>query len=146
MLVRQNGDSFSVGRSRFADRAEESQEQTAKIFVKITAESLPGVVFAQLDTGAAFSMLNAEIAEAMSLLDGDGEPKRISTRLGNFPGRLEKARFELVADEGESLSIEATVWVSREWPGGTFLGYGGLLDHLRFAVDPSDDSFYFGSI
>jgi hypothetical protein len=91
-------------------------------------------------------MLNVEIAEAMALLDGDGEPKGMKTRLGDFQGRLERAQFELVADEGESLGFEATVWVSRDWPGGTFLGYGGLLDHVRFAVDPGENWFYFSSI
>jgi len=86
MLVRQNGTSFSLGRSQYADRAEASQEQTAKIFVKISAEPIGGVIFAQLDTGAAWSVLNVEIAEAMSLLDGNGEPKGIHTRLGEFQG------------------------------------------------------------
>jgi hypothetical protein len=146
MLVRQNGDPFSLGRSQYADRADASHEQTPKIFVKISAEPLGGVIFAQLDTGAAWSVLNAEIAEAMSLLDGHGEPKGMQTRLGEFQGRLERTSFELIADEGTSLTIEATVWVSRDWPGGTFLGYGGLLDHLRFAIDPTNNSFHFGQI
>jgi hypothetical protein len=55
-------------------------------------------------------------------------------------------RLGLVADNGESLSIEATVWVSREWTGGNFLGYGGLLERIRFAVDPANNLFYFGPL
>jgi hypothetical protein len=91
-------------------------------------------------------MLDAEVAEAMSLLTGGGERVRIRTKDGAFEGRLERASLELVADEGDALNFEATVWVCPDWRGGTFLGYAGLLDHIRFAVDPSDNSFHFGSL
>ncbi len=146
MLVRQNGTPFTAGRSRFADRTSGSHERAAKIFVKIEPESLGGAILAQLDTGAAWSILDSQVAEELSLLNGQGEPITISTRLGPFDGRLERARVTIVADEGESLSVEATVWVSPDWPGGSFLGYGGLLERVRFAVDPGDNSFYFGSM
>jgi len=146
MLVRPDGTEFASGRSRFLDYSPGSRERTPKIFVKIQPESVDGVIFAQLDTGAAWSMLNAEIAETLSLLGRQGEPVEMSTRLGKFNGHLERTSLAIVADDGESVSVEATVWVSSEWPGGTFLGYGGLLERIRFAVDPSDNSFYFGPI
>ncbi len=144
MLVRQNGTPFTAGRSRYADRTSGSHEPAAKIFVKIEPESLGGVILAQLDTGAAWSILDTQVADALSLLNGEGEPARISTRMGPFNGRLERTRVCIVADEGESLSVEATVWVSPDWPEHSFLGYSGFLERLRFAVDPDDNSFYFG--
>lgn len=144
MLVRQNGVPFSVGRSTFTDRAEQGQDQTAKIFVRIEPESLGGVVLAQLDTGAAWSIFDVQIAEALDLLGGEGEVVSLSTRQGRIKGRLERTRVDIVADEGESLHVEATVLVSSEWVHGSFLGYGGLLERIRFALDPSDSSFYFG--
>ncbi len=144
MLVRPDGTEFTTGRSRFFDHPPGSSERTPKIFVRIQAESIDGVIFAQLDTGAPWSILDAEVAETLSLLGRMGEPKRISTRLGYFNGHLERTLLVLIADEGESVSIEATVWVSPDWPGGTFLGYGGLLERVRFAVDASDNFFYFG--
>lgn len=146
MLVQQNGISFTIGRSRFTDGIVGSQEQSAKIFVRIEPESLGGVIFAQLDTGAAWSILDSQVAEELSLLNGQGGPTTISTRLGGFSGRLERTRISIVADEGESLNVEATVWVSPDWPGHSFLGYGGLLERIRFAVDPSDNTFYFGPV
>ena len=82
----------------------------------------------------------------MSLLGGDGLPVRILTKDGRFDGRLEQASLDIVADEGDALSVTATVWVSADWRGGTFLGYAGLLDHICFAVDPNDNSFHFGPI
>ncbi|MBI2219133.1 MAG: hypothetical protein HYU51_17765 [Candidatus Rokubacteria bacterium] len=146
MLLRPDGSEFTTGRSRYSDHAPASQETTAKVFVKISTEALAGPIVAQLDTGAAWSMLDAEVAEAMALLGGDGEPKRISTRLGPVDGRLTRTSLEIVADDGDSLTVEATVWVSPEWNGGNFLGYAGLLERVRFAVDPSDNSFYFGAL
>ena len=144
MLHRQDGAAFTTGRSLYSDRAPGSEEPTAKIFVKIGIEVLPGPIIAQLDTGAAWSMLDAEVAQAMDLLGGGGEQTPISTRLGRVVGRLVRTNLEILADDGDSLTVQATVWVSPEWHGGNFLGYAGLLQSIRLAIDPSDNSFYFG--
>jgi hypothetical protein len=144
MLARPDGAPFTTSRAGYLDQALGQPEVSQKIIVKITAESLPGAILAQVDTGAAWSMLDVEIADALSLLSGSGEPVRISTRHGDFDGRLERTSLELLADEGDSLTIEATVWVSPDWRSGNFLGYGGLLERLRFAVDPIENSFHFG--
>lgn len=147
MLLLPDGSLFAVGRVTFSDDAPGLEEQTAKIYVKVQPEGLEAVILAQVDTGSAWSVLAREYAEVLALLDGEGEPIALSTRHGRIRGRLEKATLTIVADEGESLEVqEATVFVSREWPGGTFLGYSGLLDRLRFAVDPSNNSFYFGPL
>jgi len=146
MLVRQNGTSFCTGRSRFNDRAEGSDAPTAKIFVKIEPHSLGLRILAQLDTGATWSILNTEVARELSLLNGEGQPVKISTRLGDFRGRLERTQIDIIADDGATLNIQATVFVSPDWPGDSFIGYGGLLERVQFAVDPSDNSFYFGSM
>lgn len=145
-MLQHNGTPFSIGRSRFTDRAEASEGQTAKIWIRVEPSPLGSVILAQLDTGAPWTVLNAEIADALSLLNGDGEQVRMSTREGAFNGRLERTTIDIIADEGEgeSLSINATVWVSQDWPGGTFLGYGGLLERVKFAIDPTDNFFYFG--
>jgi hypothetical protein len=50
------------------------------------------------------------------------------------------------ADEGKSLDVEATAFVSPDWPWPNFIGYQGLLQRIRFAVDPETNLFYFGSI
>lgn len=146
MLTAADGTAFTVGRARFSNRAEGVVQQEAKIFIKIVPGDLGAVMLAQMDTAAPWTILNTEVADAMALLSGQGEPVRLSTRLGRFDGRLERTRVGIVADEGESLSIEATVWVSPDWPGGNFVGYGGLLERIRFAIDPADNFFYFGPL
>ena len=57
-----------------------------------------------------------------------------------------RAVTRLVAEDGESVEIEATVFVSPEWREGNFIGYSGLLERIRFAVDPDTNSFIFGAL
>src|SRR4051812_40730364 len=146
MLRLIDGSSFTVGRSQFVDHANDQPEATAKIHVKVCFGALGIVTHAQIDTGAAWSMLNSEIAEELSLLNGGGLERTVRTSEGAVSGRLERVELILVADrgQGDSLTIEATFLVSAQWTRQTFLGYSGLLDHLRFAVDPQRGWFYFG--
>jgi hypothetical protein len=70
----------------------------------------------------------------------------LSTRLGVFHGRLHRGLITLLADTGEPLDVPSTVFVTPDWPGPNFLGYQGLLQRIRFAVDPESNLFYFGRI
>lgn len=145
MLFLPGGEQFSTGRARFFDDAPGVEEGTAKIYVKVEPEGLGAPVLAQVDTGAPWSILATEVAEAITLLEGQGEPITLRTRHGPIRGRLENTTITILADDGESLEVvEATVFVSREWLAGNFLGYSGLLERIRFGVDPQRNDFYFG--
>ena len=146
MLALPDGVPFAVGRARFADELPSGEEQTAKIYIKIEPQAFGHLIVAQLDTGSSWSILHVEVAEAMNLLDGQGEVVLLRTRFGPLTGRLVRTPISIIADEGSSLDIDATVWVSRDWPAGSFIGYGGLLERVRFAVDPGTNQFYFGPI
>lgn len=139
-----DGTAFATGRTRFLDEDPLAGEGTAKIYVKVEPGDLGLPILAQVDTGAPWSILGTDIAEAMDLLDGQGEPVGLSTRLGRIEGQLKRAKITILADEGESVEIEATVFVSTEWTAGSFLGYVGTLERVRFAVDPQQNFFYFG--
>jgi hypothetical protein len=80
----------------------------------------------------------------LELLDGDGQVTTVRTHQGDVKGRLEHIPLTLVADEGLSLEVDATFLVSKEWLGGTFLGYTGMLEKIRIALDPRYNLFYFG--
>jgi hypothetical protein len=138
------GKSFTTGRAKFRDQAPGSEELTAKVFVKIAFPGLEGSWLAQVDSGSAYSMLDVELARVLGLLDRDGQPASIHTRLGLVEGRLERIPLVLVADEGASLEMETTFLVSRAWHGKTFLGYTGFLEKIRTALDPPVNNFYFG--
>ena len=143
-MLKLNGETFAAGSSRYQDQAPGAAELTAKIYVKIDLNAIDTTLLAQLDTGAAFSTLETQLAGALNLLDGDGQQVTIAARDGIYRGRLERVPITLVADEGEALDIEAVFFVSKEWPGRTFLGYTGLLDRIRMALDPRANRFYFG--
>jgi len=132
-LLELDGKIFAGGRSRFLD-SDGGTEPTPKIFVKILPGHAPVPVLAQLDTGAAWSVLDGEIAEALGFFEHAGPIVSLSTRSGAIDGRLIRAPLTLVADEGESFEVEATFFVSRDWTYGSFLGYSGLLeaDPLRY--------------
>ena len=139
-----NGERFASGRSRFLDHHPRFPEPTAKIFVKVAFAGFEEAWIAQVDTGAAYSILESEVAAALDLFEVEGQWTRISTRLGLLSGRLIRLPMILMADDGRSLDLEATFFVSEHWRGGTFLGYTGLLDRLRIALDSPANLFYFG--
>ena len=99
-----------------------------------------------LDTGASWSVLNAELADDLELFDRDGDTVTISSRMGTVQGKLVRAMTTLVADDGDSVEVDSTVFVSRDWPAGNFIGYSGLLERIRFAIDPHDNAFIFGGL
>ena len=139
------GQVFAAGRSRFFDKDLGAEEGTAKIYVKIRPEGLDSPVLAQLDTGSPWSILSSEIADVLGLLGSSGTSTRLRTRLGTKDGHLERVQLVLPADEGQSLRIEATVFICPDWVEGNFIGYTGFVDAIRTALDPQNNLFYFGS-
>ena len=117
----------------------------ARIVVPVTLKGVVEPVLAVMDTGAPwciFEPFAAKILVRNSLL----VQKRValSTRLGMIHGALYREMIRIPADEGDPLDVEATVFVSPDWQGPSFIGYQGLLERIRFAVDPETNLFYFG--
>jgi hypothetical protein len=144
-LLTFDGRVFAGGRAGFLD-SDGGSEATPKIFVKILPGDAPVPLLAQLDTGAAWSVLDGDIAEALGFLERPGPAIRLSSRSGTVRGRLIRSSLTLVADEGESCQVDATLFVSREWAYGNFIGYSGFLERIRFAIDPEKNQVYFGVI
>ncbi len=55
-------------------------------------------------------------------------------------------KIRLIADVGEPLDIDSTVFIPPDWRAPSILGYTGALDRMRFAVDPQVNRFYFGPL
>lgn len=138
------GPRFTSGRSKFSDHVSDIDEITAKIYVKVRFDDGEPIL-AQLDTGAAWSILDPYALDVMDLpLDWLG-PAKMSTRFGRLDGHLARTPVTFQAEEGEPLTVMGTFFISRDWPlRMTFLGYSGLLDAIRFALDPQSNDFYFG--
>ena len=146
-MLQLEGANFTVGRSRFSDSLPGSGEATSKVYVKVQPSAWPGALLAQLDTGAPWSVFEPEIAESIGVLNGSGEVVELDTRFGRKRGRLERVVVTILADEGESLNVEATIFVCQDWPDRmNFIGYNGLLERIRIGLDPPAYFFYFGPI
>ena len=52
----------------------------------------------------------------------------------------------MLADEGEDLLVNATIFVPQEgWPAGrNFIGYTGFLERVKLGMDPQEHHIYFG--
>lgn len=99
-----------------------------------------------VDTAAPWCVLESALASLLVDREGILVPRQaLSSRPGSFTGDLRRSAITLLADEGDSLTIEATVFVCPDWPGPNVIGYNGLLERIRFAVDPSANLFYFGA-
>ena len=99
-----------------------------------------------IDTAAPWCVLESSLADRIAdqeipLVHG----QLLSSRLGVFTGDLCRSSITLLADEGDSLTVEATVFVCADWPGPSVIGYNGFLERVRFAVDPTTNLFYFGA-
>ena len=139
-----NGEVFAVGCARFFDSLD-GPEPTAKIYVRVLPGDIELPILAQVDTGAAWSILERDIAEELDLFDKGGHLVTLSTQRGTVSGRLVRAPIALLADEGDSLRVDATLFVSQDWEHGNYIGYCGFLERIRFAVDPQTNDFYFGT-
>ena len=100
--------------------------------------------YAIVDTGAPYCIFDTELSEALGLSFDDGESFKLRTAYGEVTGTIQRVMIELVAEQGDSLQIDASVFVTDDWRYGNFLGYSGLLERIRFAFDPGTNSFYFG--
>jgi hypothetical protein len=139
------GGAFTCGRARYSDSAPHWFEPTAKIYVQLRLENMHQDLLAQLDTGAAWSILAPDVARKARISVETGDPARLSTRFGLKDGYLVRTAFSFVAEEGDPFDTEGTFFVCPDWPEGlNFLGYSGLLDSIRFALDPQKNHFYFG--
>ena len=140
--MRLDDELFTVGRAIFQD-AMTGEGEDAKIYVKIGLNDVEPIL-ALLDTRATWSVLDRDYAEEIGLLNTEGHKLKLSTRHGLFEGKVVRTPVRLLADEGKSLEVDATVFVSANWTHGNFLGYSGLLERVRFAIDPERNHFYFG--
>jgi Aspartyl protease len=101
---------------------------------------------ALLDTGAEYSILDREIAAEAGLEQLEGQNITMTHRDGRTPGRLVRISMRVLADEGETLLVDATVFIPQDvWPTGrNFIGYTGFLERVRVGLDPERNDIYFG--
>ena len=151
MLLRfEDGRSFAQGACTFLYHPATEEDVTPRIIVAVQIEGLQTETV--VDTGGVYLVCDPEIAD---LLDVD--PARglgiaeLNIRGIKVSGSLHRLSLTLLAEQGQSIELEATAFVPRlqpnePWKLPSFMGLMGCLERLRFAVDPSTDTFYFGAL
>ncbi len=125
------------------------QEDAHSLLVAVPCRvgDLPGPLVALLDTGSRWCLLPPRMAEDLGCeLEPDPAIPSLHTRFGLLPGRLERIPLRVLAIEGEDVEVDATWFLSPDWPGPVVLGWKGSLERIRVALDPTEDAFYFAPL
>lgn len=140
---------FVAGVARYEDHYPGQEDVARMVIPLIVAGQL--TVPAIVDTGAPWCVLDPEIAEwvqdsVQALYTPD---QRLMIRGVLYRGRLLRLDLQVPSFQGESLQVEATVFVpslssGETWTLPNFVGLDGFLNRMRFAIDPTENDFYFG--
>ncbi len=141
---------FSTGKTSCEIRPIPGIRQDAnRILIPVSIEGI--FVRAVVDTGGVYLIIEPNIAEDLGLDPKDAIKSETVTIRGNrIEGHLHRVIMRVQAEEGEDLIQEVTAFIpdatAEEWGDiPTFLGLTGCLEFLRFAVDPTENQFYFAS-
>ena len=142
-----DNDFFAEGRARYFDGHPGIREAQPRIYVKFRPAGSDASFLALLDTGAHYCILNTTAAELVGdqLVDNLGE-FAVQTARGLIRGDLYRHTITLVAQEGESLDLDAVIFVPPDWEAPCYLGYAGALQFARFAIDPRYNLISFGAL
>lgn len=150
-LVFHDGQKFATGSVPYSYRPETEHQDIPKLFLQVQLEGQD--IEALVDTGGQFFICPPDVAKLLKLHETDSSAtEALRIRESRIEGTLHRVTLTLIAEEGESLSVEVTAFVpkaSEEYKLGpipSFLGLFCCLERLRFAVDPATETFYFGPI
>jgi hypothetical protein len=116
------------------------------VAVPCLVESVSERMHALVDTACEWCMLPRRVAQRLDLdLSGDEDAAVLSTRFGTLHGQLHRLSLTFDASEGEPLTIEATCFVSEDWPGPMVIGWRGGLERVCFGFNTREETFYFAA-
>ena len=151
MLHYPNGDLFSTGVTACEiEPLNREQGDNNRIILMVEVDG--ALTRAVLDTGGIYCILHPAAADDIQFDTSQSlGPYKINIRGFPYKGSLYRSTLRINAEQGDSLEQDVTVFVpeatAEEWGElPTFLGLTGCLERLRFAVDPSQDKFYFGAL
>ena len=139
--------SLYSGAATYYDVLPESRETKARIYAEYRPQGVGTSFLGLLDTGGHYCILSPEAREAAAarMTDFLGH-ERLRTAYGPIEGDLCILPIQLLADDGDHLGLEVVAFVAPDWHGPSFLGYTGVLDRLRFGIDPHLNRFFFGPL
>lgn len=141
---------FATGAARYQYGPASLRENTIRILVRVSFENI--FTEAVLDTGAPYVVCAQWLARALKLDPSTAlDHIRILIRGSLVSGKLFRMSLTFPTEHGMNLALDATVFAP-DAPGQDddaippFIGLAGCLERMRFAIDPSEDMFYFGAL
>ncbi len=142
---------FATGSTHYDDHYPREEQQNRIVLTLEPENRNDSPTKMIVDTGAPWCVLNPDLAEAWDIISAsEGAPiTSLTIRGENRTGRLLRANLTLQATNGTDLTVDATFFVpfmapEEEWLYPNFLGLNGFLDRIRYAVDATENAFYFG--
>ncbi len=122
----------------------------SRLLIRVAIEGQ--IVVAVVDTGAPYFVCEPALAAMLApRLTDPLEAARLKIRGIEYRGMLYLLSVTFEASQGEDLRTLATIFIPQldpwqMWELPSFVGLTGMLDRLRFAVDPDASLFYFGPL
>ncbi len=146
-MIASNG--FATGAVHYKDFYPH-EDRAARIVLAVTVAKHT-TVQAIVDTGAPWCIFAPNIVQDYVQANHTFSVTLLIRGI-SYTGKLARMKIGLSADRGgDDLDVDATVFVPTlppgvEWPHPNFIGLDGFLNRIRFAVDPSENVFYFGPV
>lgn len=143
-----NGEPFATGSAGYS--VPTSGPAARRIILQVEVAEQPTT--AMVDTGSPLMICHPELAD---LLDFDRdeaiEEREVDFRNETVGGFVHRVEVTLLADDGVPVYVNAPMlvpdpnqdFVDDFFP-ASILGMRQCLESIRFAIDPSDETFYFG--
>jgi hypothetical protein len=147
-----NLDTFAQGGTRYLDHyPKDDQNVRIVVTVYLADQAIP--IYAIVDCGAPWCVLDplefekvAHRADPVGPLEG-----KLNIRGLSYTGQLYRIPINFDTILGEAFEVEGTFFVpdvpeGELWRFPNFLGSVGLLNRIRWAVDPDNNLFFFGPL
>jgi len=151
MLRFEDGRLFAAGSTAVLPRPFSERESADKLFVRVLIDDKLETE-AAVDTGGVYRLLSPDAEDLLDLTADDAMgSEMLNVRGFSLAGNLHRVSLRILSDSGIDTVIDATALVVRLRPGAhwglpdVILGWHGCLERLRFAVDPVERTFYFGT-
>jgi hypothetical protein len=144
LLTFSDGQPFATGAAGYDYLPATETESSVRLILQIELEGV---------SAAAIVVCAPKVARQLNLVPSASLGRiRLLIRGVSIMGHLYRLNVTFLARQGNDLTIDATVFgPDPEWEESwgdlpSFIGLGGCLERMRFAVDPGSDTFYFGTV
>ena len=147
-----DGEPFATGAASYRYAPVPGSDDANRILIQV--EINEDFREAILDTGGQYFLCAQDVAEGIRPApEYTLERKNIRFRGETVRGRLHRIDILLLHGEGDYLTVDVTAFLpdpdqvfTPEFIPYSFLGMHCCMERVRFAIDPSEDRFYFGRL